>query len=155
GHHAWPLGLITARRAYGYTFDLLMTEGPGRVCGVPRNVTIRLGYDQMLVHILARYRPGSCQYEAVLEHEQEHVRINYETLQRYLPAIEDAVRRAISNQFPVRGTSTADAQRIAGTILGTALEQAVQVMLADRNARHRQLDSVDSYRATSSRCPSW
>ncbi|MCB9958034.1 MAG: hypothetical protein H6843_05395 [Rhodospirillaceae bacterium] len=155
GHHATALGLTTARLAYGYSFNVVMSEDSGRVCGMPRDITIRVGYDQMLVHILERYRPGSCQYEAVLEHEQEHVRINYDTLQRYLPAIEEAVRRAVSNQFPVRGTSTDDVQRLAGTILGTALEQAVQVMVSDRNARHRQLDSVDSYRATSSRCPSW
>ena len=155
GHHARPLGLTTARLAYGFQFDLMANEQAGRVCAAPRQVTLRLGYDQMLVHILDRYRPGSCQYEAVYEHEQEHVRINFDTLQRYLPPIEAAVRRAIDTQFPVRAASTAEAEQMASRILSTALDQAVQVMLADRNARHQQLDSPDSYRWTANRCPTW
>ncbi|MGD9508119.1 MAG: hypothetical protein AB7X49_06155, partial [Geminicoccaceae bacterium] len=47
------------------------------VAGIEAEVTDR----ELTVLIDRKYRPGSCEYQAILDHEQEHVRINADALE--------------------------------------------------------------------------
>ena len=41
-----------------------------------KNITAKLGYSSIVVFIANEYKPGSCEYNAIIEHENEHVKAN-------------------------------------------------------------------------------
>src|SRR5690242_1706363 len=67
---------------------LAMLEGPDGTCVALQDIRAEVADRDVTVLIDGKYRPGSCEYRAVLEHEREHVRINADALRRMGELIE-------------------------------------------------------------------
>lgn len=50
-------------------------------------LTVALGYPAVDIYIPPRYRPGTCEYEAVLEHEKKHIEADRILLEEYADKI--------------------------------------------------------------------
>ena len=155
GSHGRALGLTTSR--LGYRIDLDVTAGgtDGEVCVSATALMVEIAYTDTTIDVVRQYPPWSCQYEAIMDHELEHVRINHDTLNRYLGSIEQRVREELAAAFPVRAASIEAGQNAGAARIQATLDSAISVMVSDRDERHRRLDSGDSYAATAARCPEW
>ena len=127
----------------------------GRFCAYPVSYDLNIGYADFLIFIDRKYPTGSCEYQAILNHENAHVTIYKSYLKRYLPYIKKQIQAAALGVRPVvvstpnRGTKHIQEQvqrRIRPLILKLNRE-------ADHsNAR---IDSPKSYRKVQLLCDNW
>ena len=69
----------------------------GRHCLRPA-IKVRLAFEPMTVLISREFAPGSCIFDITMSHEMKHV----QTYERFLPAVQAAVRRELDARFGQR-----------------------------------------------------
>ena len=126
-------------------------------CVWAASTDVKLSYQQLDVNIASEYAPGSCQYEAVLDHENEHVEVAQRVMQPYAQQIQRALT---SVEIPTSRSPTAvntpeDARaEVEATFKRTLLPVRDQLI---RTLKEQQahVDTPDSYRRTAQRCSNW
>lgn len=137
--------------------SLLEKRRDGVHCGWPARVIATAGYDGPIAVYVAREHPtGSCQYEAVLGHEMEHVAVFKDALRGYEKRLRKALGRALANgSFPVTGRDREAVQAAVGKRFEAAFKRAVAEAAKERDRRNARLDTPESYRRTRNLCRSW
>jgi hypothetical protein len=138
-------GLTVSALSIGMSFEGLS----GRGCFAPTKIHVTLGVgDPVKVYIADKYAPGTCPYNAILEHEMQHVeilrsgRIIY--AERFRSRIADAAAMG-----PFSDIDSAKA-RISGM-----MDVVRDEMKRALTAAHATIDTAESYMANQSRCPGW
>ncbi|NQU61088.1 MAG: hypothetical protein HQ512_08155 [Rhodospirillales bacterium] len=151
-----PIGLTLTELQFRMNISVNTLSQPGGGnCAVISGVKARLGFGKITVYVDKRYRRGSCQYNSVLEHENEHVEIFRETLDQYATLVEDRLIEAAANLKPVFAkTAQHAAQKLQNT-----LQSKVEPMFKKMNqAIDRKNDTIDTpanYKREQKRCPKW
>lgn len=155
-------GLPAGAMARGLTVDDLaaearttlsmVTRGQGRCVALQAiDGTVRSRAVEVLID--RDYRPGSCQYRVILEHEREHVRINAGALARLGELLEQRLReladRWAGRWLPAGGEAGLEEE------LGQALEEATREARGEAEERHRAIDTAEAYAAVQARCERW
>ncbi len=146
------------RRGLAQRLSVKVTGYPhrdGRYCTTLSFVKLALSYDSIDVFIARRYRPGSCEYQSVLDHENEHVNNFRDTLDRFLPKLRRKLQREAASQ---PGIMVARPQA-AADYFQKLLSARMGVMFADRYGQMERadaaLDTPRRYRANQLRCENW
>lgn len=108
------------------------------------------------VDVASQYRPGSCEYSAVLEHENEHVRLNRRAYDLYAPRIEARLRELAASIKPV--STTEPPQRVAeriGAQLTAGIKPLTDAATQEMHRSNAAIDTPESYRALAGRCRGW
>lgn len=131
-------------------------QGRGQFqCYEPMAVEVVVGFSGPLkVAIDARYFQNSCNYQAIREHEDQHVAIARTAILNHAAGIRAAVEGAVAQALPYL-RNTPNASQAFGEVVKTALSQSMQPVYAELRARNAELDSPDSYRRTQDLCPTW
>ena len=79
-------------------------------CVQIKRMDLDLGYNTLDVYIDKKYKPGSCEYEVVKEHENYHVRVSQEAMMFFRSDIEQALETALSHIEPEYAYSQNEAQ---------------------------------------------
>ena len=129
---------------------------PGGVCMEVNELNVTLGYETTVVYIGNDWPQGSCQYAAVLEHEDKHVGINRGTFAQYLPYYRSALAEAATNPgFPYFALDKATGAAVLSDYLDKILDAATAEMVRRRDQLNALLDSPESYAYTRNECPRW
>jgi len=152
----YPLGLTLSelRMEMRITTRAVQT-GPGRYCSVPDQVEIRLGYPEFTIYVDRRYIRGSCEYRAISDHEDQHVKIYRDQLDRHVSWVRERMGRAIGRLQPnITASPDQGAEQIKRqlNVKLTALLQRLQNASQTENG---EIDSPGSYRRVQSRCRNW
>jgi len=152
----YPLGLTLSELQMEMRISTRAVQtGRGQYCSVPDQVDIRIGYPNFTVFLDRRYLRGSCEYRAVSEHEDQHVEIYREQLDRYLPWIRERMTRAIGRLQPaITASPNQGAERIKRqlNVKISALMQRLQTATQSANGL---IDTRGSYQKVQSRCRNW
>ena len=130
----------------------------GKYCIGLKRVSGTIGFGTIDVFIDKRYRPGSCTYNVIKEHEKYHVRVQQEGLKTFTPKIKKALQIAANKQKPRLVSSPQQLQQQANQMLVSVQKEIaplmnyVQKQLKQKNA---VIDTDDSYKAETKRCKSW
>jgi hypothetical protein len=149
-----PFGLTVGR----YDLEVMvstdsMRDGSG-YCAQLRAARVEIGLKQLDVIVDRRFVPGSCEREAVLDHESEHVEVFREAVRHYFSALEDAL---LATSRPLN-IHVADRNAARAIYLGPITDslkpifEAINRRARDGNAR---LDKPESYAAVFKRCIHW
>ena len=118
----------------------------------PDHVEIRSKQLDLIVD--RRFPPGSCERQAVLEHEGQHVEVFREAVRYYLPALE----RALGRTTPALNIHVADRNAARAAYLGP-IADSLKPIFAAINGRARdgntRLDMPESYATVFKRCSHW
>jgi hypothetical protein len=129
--------------------------GSNRYCGQITSVEATMGIDRIDVYVANRYRPGSCQYESVYEHEMRHVAIFRDAVGRFAPTVRRRLEET-ARLLPAVAASSADE---AAKRLQQKLQREVQPIFKDMNRAidkaNQALDSPENYAREQTRCPNW
>ncbi len=118
---------------------------------------VALSYQQLDVNIASEYAPGSCQYEAVLDHENEHV----EVAQRVMQPYAQQIRRALTSidiptaHVPAVANSPEDVREEVEQAFRRTLLPVRDQLIRVLKEQQAHVDTVDNYRRTSQRCRQW
>ena len=91
---------------YDITGDITPIEDG--FCVALKSVDAVVGYSDFLVQIDNRHRRGTCSYDAILMHEDEHIRAYLSVIDEMTPELEGAVRSAANSVMPVFVRDTGD-----------------------------------------------
>jgi len=129
--------------------------GPGRYCADPVSFTVDLGFSDFLVYIDRRYRPGSCEYRAVGEHENKHVSLYRGYLQRFLPELRRTAERAALGIRPVLVSRPGDGPERLQQALKRAIDPLLQRFEREADDANARIDTEKSYLAVQALCDNW
>ena len=149
-----PYGLTIGRYDLEVTVNTdSMRDGSGH-CAQLRAAHVAIGLKQLDVIVDRRFASGSCQRQAVLDHEAEHVEVFREAVRYYLPALE----RALGKTSLPLNLHVADRSAARAAYLGPITDSlkpifdAINGRARDGNTR---LDMPHSYATVFKRCNHW
>ena len=151
-----PIGLTLTEQQFSMRVKVRAKRiGSNRFCGQLSGVDARLGYDKLKVYIARKYRPGSCNYRSILDHENRHVAVFRNTLVKYAPRVERRLKRFAASLGPVVATSADQAAKIFQQKLQRELKPLIRGMDREIDFRNAKLDSPQNYRKEQARCSQW
>jgi hypothetical protein len=149
-----PFGLTIGRYDLEVTVNTdSMRDGSG-YCAQVRAAHVEIGLKQLDVIVDRRFAPNSCEHQAILDHEGQHVEVFREAVHYYLPALERALAQT---PLPLT-THVADRNAARAAYLGP-ITDSLKPIFAAINGRARdgntRLDMPESYAAVFKRCGHW
>lgn len=151
-----PIGLTMAELGLGLAVSV-RAEGTadGRYCAEVASVEATLGYDVIDVYIASEYPRGSCQYNAILDHERLHVMVFQDTLDQYFSQVEETLRRAANSAKPVLTRDPDRASRKLQAILERAAKPLFRAINKTLDRGNGALDTRENYEREQTNCISW
>ncbi len=151
-----PVGLTLTELKYAMKVRVeAVGAGPGRYCARLTEVAADIGFDAMNVFIANRFKPGSCAYQSINDHELNHVAVFRETLDVYHPRMLRRLERTARNLGPVRASSPDAAARQLQSKLRSAIDPLFREMNRTMDRNNARLDTPRRYRAEQARCADW
>ncbi len=150
-----PVGLMGRDLVWELRVQVMGRKTDRGFCVGLQHADMVVGYDRIDVYIDRRYRPGSCEYHVILEHEQQHVRNFKNTLARYMPEIRRKLKAEATRIGPRQARSMErGADRFVKT-LKSRMTPLIRRMQQEMDATDRRIDTPANYRATQARCENW
>ena len=120
-------------------------------------VDMTLSYPTPDLYVAREYRPGSCQYNAVLEHEKDHYRTTRRVLQQFAPRFRSALisQTIPTGMRPVVVDSPDDAKLKARAIMRRHATPLIADLKKSLRRAQGELDSPMGYREVFNQCRSW
>lgn len=145
-------GKISAGFKIGYR--RLVNPQNGEACLWSDKIEVSVSYDPT-VYIASEYKPGTCRYNSIAEHEMRHVTTDIITLRQYVPSLRDAVRRTAETFGTQHVPNPADIERrqkdMSDRVQDTMTRIADQMERA-RAQRQQQIDTRAEYLRLSNMC---
>ncbi|MDX2224229.1 MAG: hypothetical protein SFV21_15880 [Rhodospirillaceae bacterium] len=149
----WTLGVTYAKPTVSVDGDLANEPGPDGACSRLDWVRVVFGYADIEVYIGSDFKPGTCAFRAVYDHETQHVSINAYTLEEFAKTLKAQLDEQARRQTAVRaGAADLDAMLAPYRRLVDEAAAAFRVVQASRNAA---IDTRDSYARVQAMCGDW
>ncbi len=129
--------------------------GNNRFCLVLADVTAVLGYTRTTVYVDRRYRRGTCEFNAILDHENTHVKINREMLKRSAPGLKAALEKAVTRVSALVADNVTTGKKQQMALLQKQIAAQIETSNAARDRANAVIDTLASYRATQAKCRNW
>jgi hypothetical protein len=126
-------------------------------CFWTSSADVELTYKALDVNIASEYEPGSCQYEAVLDHELEHVQVAQDIMHPFAQELRTALSSLAipTAHLPdVANTPEYAREEVEEAFRRTLLpvrDQMAQLLAT----RQEEVDSLENYQRTWARCQRW
>lgn len=152
------LGLTVAKLNMTGTGIPYLKQNGMRACVGISELRLKIGYDTLNVFIDKKYKPGSCEYAVVKEHENYHVRVSQEAMTFFRPDIEKALNKAVQKIKPQVVVGQAEAQAVFQRQFNQVMRDVQPVLdhinkkIAEKNY---EIDTPESYRKTTALCQNW
>ncbi len=126
-------------------------------CFWVHRVELTLRYPSPDIYVAREYRPGTCPYRVILEHETEHYRISRAVLRRYAPRLQTALASLTipTGLRPVLVDSPEAARDEVQTLMRRHVDPIYREMVRTLRQAQAELDSPAAYRRTLKLCRDW
>jgi hypothetical protein len=124
-------------------------------CGWLSSVEVRLYFKSMLVNVASDYRPGSCEYTAVIDHENKHVAIYRRNMDVYARRVKAELERAVARFGPASASSQQGVAQQFMNEAGRYIKPLLDEMHDQAERDHANLDSPESYKYSQGLCKGW
>ena len=118
-------------------------------CVALKNIDTTIGYSDFLVQIDISHRPNSCSYNAILQHEDEHIRAYLSLIDDNKDLFKNSVKNAAISINPIFVKNEQDIE-MAIDKLNNELQNHPDIILlkqqirADEEIRNKHIDLNDS-----------
>lgn len=137
----WRIRTFSQRRGAGF-------------CHWIGGAEVTLGMPSLTVYVASEYAPGSCQYNTIKLHENEHVRINQAVVRKFVPILQERLQREIQRINPLINNEP-DGRRAAAAALDRVVKEVIAEMYRERDRHNGAIDTRENYERTGQRCDSW
>ncbi|MCB1651941.1 MAG: hypothetical protein KDI46_07815 [Alphaproteobacteria bacterium] len=160
GHTAGTiLGLADSGMGLEIRTQFEIAEQDGRYCvGIKAMKVLWLALPT--VYLASDYKKGSCEYTAVLAHEQIHIRRNNQFISEYAPRFKKEVGK-ISKQMrtqigPIGENQIQAAQtELENQMYERLINQFFDRYIPELNRRQSKVDSPEEYAKVFAKCKNW
>jgi len=155
GPHQRALGITYVQTAYGLEGSSTAIPRRGGHCVYLTKVDAELGWKRMEIYVASEFQPGTCQYRAVLDHENQHVAINRAVLKEFAPQFRATLERVLAEQQPIFTQNPKGASDAALIAVNRRLSAAFDQFQTTLAARHAPIDSANNYGEIAKLCNQW
>jgi hypothetical protein len=149
-------GLTIVETESSIVTNLLVGTMPnGGVCVWPALVNMGIQLSKHEVFVASDFPDASCAQRATENHEYEHVRINLEAVERLKLKAESDVRNHIASTYPRYLSEGTNPEQFVLDDLSAIYQLNADRIYQERDMRHAQLDSPESYMRTKAVCRQW
>jgi len=153
-HGTVTLGLTVPKVGTNWQIGWETRSDGRRHCAYVTKADVRFAIQSMKVYVAREYRQGSCEYSAVLVHENEHVRLYRTILQSNAPKLEEAIRKELARMGPTMlrdaNSRPATTERLSGVV-----QKFVEQMYWEFEQANAAIDTPENYKRTHQRCENW
>jgi hypothetical protein len=117
-------------------------------------IQVTLAYRSIDVYLPREHRKGTCLYRALLDHENEHIRVDQELVQAYAEKIRQALEASTfpTHARPLRVASESEAKRRAEAQLNKIVQPLYEELKQKREEAKRGVDAPEKLESMQSRC---
>lgn len=137
-----------------YSF-ITQKSSDGQGCIHIDKVNVRIEINPK-IYIAKEYVPGTCYYNAIMDHEKKHVAVERFIVDKYIRIIGDVLKKNIDARGYVFGPFPAQHMEIARNDLGKFLTAAVEPyakrMEAERTKLQSEVDTLAEYERVHRMC---
>lgn len=158
GRRGQILGNTQSSEELRLSSKIEFVERDGVVCFWVTRAEVDISLKQLDVYIATDYEAGSCKYEAVLDHENEHVAVAQSVTGAYAQGVEAALTTARSiptAERPALAGSPDEARARVNALFQQTLAPVRDKMARVLKAKQAQVDTEENYRKTWQRCSRW
>lgn len=129
-----------------------------KICVSLGTLNFKMVYDELTVYIDKKYKPGTCEYKVIKNHENYHVAVAQQAMIFFKPDVEKEIQKSLQKVKPQIIKDPKDQDRVLK-------EQFTQVMndlkplIAHINAvtaqKNYEIDTPQSYAKTRALCKNW
>ena len=154
---AWvPVGLTVTGIKYEIDIKIEAYQLPNnKVCARLSSVDAKVGYDTINVFIARQFRPGTCPYQSIIDHENFHVAVFQQALNNYYPRIQQRLARATMTLQPAIYRTPSQAAEYLRKRLSAAIKPLYAEMGRTLKRNNARLDTPERYRSEQARCSDW
>ena len=149
------LGLTHSAQFSNMKFEFQVKSLGKQHCVNITKVNATFGHKALEVFIPREYSPGTCQYNTVMRHENEHVRVNREGVRKYAKLLRKELEKAVYRYNPKQTRNTKTAQENARKALGGAMRRVNKRFQKDIAKKHAVIDKSGGPYDASGACRKW
>ena len=136
----WPeAGFVNVKPFGTFSPQINSAYNSKYFCVYLESVDATVGFEDFEITIDEKYEKGSCEYNAVLEHENQHIKDSKKALDKVFPEIEDALKNVADSIMPIYVEDV------------DALPYAVDQIMEQINNDKRLKELVDEFKEQESR----
>ena len=157
GHGAKHLGLMVSELEIRNLANYEAVQTGDQFCFWVDDVEVALIYTALDVYVAKEYRPPSCAYRVILEHEKKHVAVLREHAERYTPDVRKALTSLLipDPDHPALVESTEAAEQEIEALFQELLTPIFDKMQVSIDQAQAALDTQRAYRKVYDRCNDW
>lgn len=150
-----PVGLTLANTVFGLEGGTSLLKRGDGLCAYLTSVEIDFGWERMDVYVPSEFPEGSCEYRAVLDHENQHVAIIRSTLAEFAPRARARVEAIVAQAKPFTTRTQNGATEAALAPIKTRLSALLREFNELHGARSARIDNPSNYAAVTAMCKNW
>ena len=142
-------GNVIATMVDNYDIVADITSIEDGFCVGIKQVDAEIGYSNFLVQVDIRHQPNTCSYDAVLTHEDQHIRAYLSVIDDYMTDLHNALYGAADSVMPIFVYSADDIDA-AIEKLNNKIQSHPELILikqkikADEEIRNKRIDKNDN-----------
>ena len=152
------LGLTVSRLNITGSATPNIDSKDGKTCVSLGTLNFKMGYDDLTVYIDKKYKPSSCEYKVIKNHENYHVAVAQQAMTFFKPDVEKQIQKSLQKIKPQIVNSNKEAE--------TALQNQFNQVMDDLKPlinhinkvtaqKNYQIDTPESYAKTKALCKNW
>jgi hypothetical protein len=145
---------LRAASSTHYRYRPMPNEG---ICIWVDHIDVTLRYEALDIYIASDYAPESCQYKAILNHENKHAAVARAHIDDYVQVIRSVLTSLAipKSRDPRLVQSVTEAQAKIQMTVETLLDPVVARLRKTMVEAQQRIDSREEYRRVETQCPSW
>jgi hypothetical protein len=124
----------------------------GVACARVDHLEVMIGYRDVKVYVAREIKPHSCGFDQVMAHEQKHIAVNRQILEKYKPMIEHDFHNYLRLNGMFREQNPQYAFDLVQQKLKGMLGELSDKMGEENAERQQEVDSKEEYRRVSLSC---
>ncbi len=149
------LGLAHVELQYQLNIGTSVLKIGNRYCVALNNIAISFGRKHSEIYVASKYLPGTCEFKAVLRHEQEHMEINDRIQKKYEAKLREYLLNKVESIQPYFTTSPNNAPKQLASRFAGETDRIIKQFSTERLRENNKIDTPQSYRKVRSQCAKW
>ncbi len=153
--HSEPLGVTLTTPTFAVDARTRIETLGGVSCVYLESLRAEFGYRSMEIYVANEYPTGSCEYRAILDHENQHVNLSRATLGDHAGRLRLEIERVLGTLRPVQTRDYRGATKALLDDVTRRVQPALNAFYRDVDARNAVIDSPSNYKAIGTICKDW
>jgi len=151
------LGVLDSRTLLRWVPEIGLRTNDAGTCAWVVGVRVTVGFERLVIRLANDYAPGSCAYDAVLEHERAHVDAAITVATEFRESVAERLRAAglPDDRDPVWAADTDSAVAAIKARVRSAFDRMIDAYQAEFDAAQAEIDSPAAYAELTARCDDW